>query len=153
MAGDERNFHAGEFFRHRARLFGIAGIIADFQLELLAEDAARGVDVGDGLFGAIAELPPEAGFAARHRAGDADREILSQSRTGEREARAQRKSDQTQRFHAVLPVMRTADDTPNYRAAFWRVFGRSHPENELFAPDVSSLRSRQVSGPVRSYSQ
>ena len=35
--GDERDFRAGEFLRHRARLLGIAGIVADFHRELLAE--------------------------------------------------------------------------------------------------------------------
>src|SRR6266436_1698244 len=41
MARDEREFRAGELFRHRARLFWIAGVVADFQRQFLAEDAPR----------------------------------------------------------------------------------------------------------------
>src|SRR4029077_8084070 len=37
VARDKRDFRAGELFRHRARLFWIAGIVADFQRQLLAE--------------------------------------------------------------------------------------------------------------------
>src|SRR5882762_8948551 len=53
MTRNERDLGAGEFFRDRARLLGIAGIVADFQLQLLAEHAACGIEVGHGLFGAI----------------------------------------------------------------------------------------------------
>src|SRR6266446_7295015 len=65
VAGDKRDFRAGELFRHRTRLLGIAGIVADFQRQFLAEHAAGGVDVGHGLFGAVLHLAAERGFAAR----------------------------------------------------------------------------------------
>ncbi len=78
MAGDERDLGAGELFRHRARLLGIAGIVADLQRQLLAEHAAGGVDVGHELIGAVLHLPAECGFAARHRAGHSDGDVLRQ---------------------------------------------------------------------------
>ena len=49
MAGDERDFRAGDLFRHRACLLGIAGVVLDVQHQFLAEHAAGGVDVGDRL--------------------------------------------------------------------------------------------------------
>ena len=44
-------------------------------LDLLAVDAAGGVDVGGGLFGALLELCAEGGVRTGDRAGDADRDI------------------------------------------------------------------------------
>ena len=76
MARDERDFRAGQLFRHRPGLLGIAGIIADFQGELLLEHPARGVDVGDELIGTVLHLSAECGFAARHRAGHGDGNVL-----------------------------------------------------------------------------
>ena len=72
MAGDERDFRAGDLFRHRARLLGIAGVVFDIQRELLAEQAAGGVEIGYRLFGAVLHLAAERGFAARHRARHCD---------------------------------------------------------------------------------
>jgi hypothetical protein len=51
-------------------LFRIAGVVADFELQLLAEDAALGVDVGDGHLGALADLVTRRGVLTGHRAGD-----------------------------------------------------------------------------------
>src|SRR6266571_4110653 len=51
VARDEREFRAGELFRDRARLLGIAGIVADFQCQLLAEYASRRVEIRHRLFG------------------------------------------------------------------------------------------------------
>src|SRR4029078_6977865 len=42
---DEREFRAGELFRDRARLLGIAGIVTDLQRQLLAEHAAGGIGI------------------------------------------------------------------------------------------------------------
>ena len=85
MAGDERDLRAGELFRHRAGLLGIAGIVADLQRQLLAEHAAGGVDVRHRLFGAVLHLPAECGFAARHRASHCDADVLRQRRRRQRQ--------------------------------------------------------------------
>ena len=44
-------------------------------LDLLAEDAAGGVDVLDSLLGAVLELGAEGGVGARHRTGDAELDL------------------------------------------------------------------------------
>ncbi len=106
MPDYDRHLHAGELLADRARLLGIAGIVADFELDLLAEHAARGVDVGDGLFGAVPQLAAERGFAARHRAGNADANVLSKSRSGNRQSESQTGE---QRFlHLITPSATSA---------------------------------------------
>ena len=63
------------------------------ELDLLADDAAGGVDVLDGLLGAVLELRAEGGVRAGDRAGDADLDLRLR-RAGERDGRgrAQRRS-------------------------------------------------------------
>ena len=56
----------------------IAGIVADFQPKLFAEHAAGGIDVGDRLFGAVAELAAEGRLSAGHRARDRDGDVVGQ---------------------------------------------------------------------------
>jgi hypothetical protein len=51
-------------------LFRIAGVVADFELQFLAEHATLGVDVGDRHFGALADLVTRRGVLTGHRAGD-----------------------------------------------------------------------------------
>ena len=80
MAGDERNLRAADLFGDRARLLRIAGIVLDIQRELLAEQAAGGVEIRHRLFGAVLHLPAERGFAAGHRARDGDGDVLRQLR-------------------------------------------------------------------------
>ena len=56
MADDE--FHAvrRKIISNRNALFGIAYVVADHRRELLAENAAQFVDVGDCLLGAFLDL-------------------------------------------------------------------------------------------------
>ena len=54
---------------------GSAASSPTVKLDLLAVDAAGGVDVGDGLLGAVLELGAEGRVRARHRTGDADLEL------------------------------------------------------------------------------
>ena len=96
MAGDERNFRAGDFFRDRARLLRIAGIVLDIQRQFLAEHAAGGVDIRHRLFGAVLHLPAEGGFAARHRAGHGDGDVLRQRRGRQRQRCAECQADELQ---------------------------------------------------------
>jgi hypothetical protein len=106
MPGDERQLHAGELLGDGARLLGIAGIVAHFKLELLAEHAGAGVGVGHELLGAILHLPAEGGFPARHRPGHRDGDVLggSRARTGESgERRADHPGVKDAAFHTFLP--------------------------------------------------
>ena len=71
MTDDEFYAVADEFVGDRNALFGIGAVIADVQLDLLAEDAAGGIDVFDRLLGPVLELGAERGAAAGEGAGDA----------------------------------------------------------------------------------
>src|SRR3954469_8574034 len=62
MPGHERDFRAGDLLGDRARLLRIAGVVLDGQRELLAVDAAGGVDVGYGHLGAVLHLAAEGGL-------------------------------------------------------------------------------------------
>ena len=75
MAGHERHALRGELVGHGHGLLRITGIVADRKLQHLAIHAAGGVDVGNGLLGARAQLLTEAGVLAGHGAGDADRDL------------------------------------------------------------------------------
>ena len=86
---DERHLGAGELLADRARLLRIAGVVAYFKLEFLAEQAARRVDVGHGRFRAVLELGAERGVLAGHGSGDADADILRGRRAGKSQSRAQ----------------------------------------------------------------
>jgi oligoribonuclease (3'-5' exoribonuclease) len=57
---------------HRHRLLRIAGVVTDLQLQLLSEDAALGIDVGDRHFGTLADLVAGGCILTGHRAGDGD---------------------------------------------------------------------------------
>src|SRR4029079_7050533 len=59
MAGDQRHVVAGHLVGDGYRLFRIAGVVAELEIELLAEHAACGVDVLDGQFTAILHLSTE----------------------------------------------------------------------------------------------
>jgi hypothetical protein len=109
MPGHERHLHAGEFFADGTGLLWIAGVVADFQLELLAHHAAGGVDVGDRGVGAVLELGAERGVLAGHRSGDADGDVLGRRRAAERQTRAQRHPCKPHRLHSVLLKLRTSD--------------------------------------------
>ena len=76
MSGDEWHLHASEFLGNRARLLWIAGVVADLELELLAEHTAGGVDVGNRELGAILHLLSEGCLTACHRACHANGDVL-----------------------------------------------------------------------------
>ena len=75
MAGNENHLVGNHLAGNRRRLPGIAGIVADLQLELLAVHAARRVDIVDRHGGAAPELFAERGILARHRTGQADLDL------------------------------------------------------------------------------
>ena len=85
MPGDERDMVAREFLRHGHRLRRVAGVVPDLEDQFLAEHAASGVDVGDGLFRPGLHLRPEARVFARERTGDRDMYLGAGRRCGQRD--------------------------------------------------------------------
>src|SRR5262245_10770163 len=73
MPGDEGNSLAAHLICHRDRLLRIAGVVANLEVELLAEHAAGRVDVFDGEFGPVLHLRAEGSVLTRHRADHCDR--------------------------------------------------------------------------------
>jgi len=67
---------AGDLLGDGARLLRIASVIADEQCELLAKHAAGSVEIGNRLFGTVLQLASECGFAAGHRTGNGDGDVL-----------------------------------------------------------------------------
>ena len=72
MPGDQFHAATGHLVGDGDRLFRVARVVADKQLDLLAEHAALGVNVGDRLFGAGFHLGAEACVLSGHRADDRD---------------------------------------------------------------------------------
>ena len=72
MADDELHAVGGELVGDRDALLRIGHVVADCDRDLLADDAAGGVDVLDGLLGAVLELRAEGGVRSGDRAGDAE---------------------------------------------------------------------------------
>ena len=78
MTGNKRDSGAGDLFRYRTRLLGIASVVLDIERELLAKHAAGGIDISHGLFSPVFHLAAERGFAAGHRASHGNGDILRQ---------------------------------------------------------------------------
>ena len=75
MPGDEDDLLVDHLVGDGDRLFRFAGVVADLEHELFAEDAAGGVDVGDRHFGATHHLFAEDGVLAGDRPGGADEDL------------------------------------------------------------------------------
>ena len=75
MTVDEDHALGDEVVGDGNGLLRIAGVVADFELELLAEHAARSVDVGNRLLGASLELDAEGGVVAGDRTGGSNRDV------------------------------------------------------------------------------
>ena len=90
MAGDEDDVLADEPVGDGDGLFWIAGVIADLEPELLAENAAGGVDVRHRHLGAALHLFAEGGVLAGHRTGDGDDDFRLGLGGGKGQARQRR---------------------------------------------------------------
>ena len=75
MPGDEDDAVARQLARQRHRLIGVAEVVADDQLDLLAEHAALGVEILDRHLGAALIPLAGPGVDAGHRAGRADPDL------------------------------------------------------------------------------
>ena len=90
MADDELDAVADEFVGDRNALLGIGDVVALFDLELLAENAALGVEVLRRLLDAGRQLRAERGVRAGDRTGDPDLDLRQRRLAGDqnRENRA-----------------------------------------------------------------
>src|SRR5690348_10682255 len=101
MADDELDAGRGELVGDRDALPRIGGIIADGHPDLLLQDAARRIDVGDGLLGAVLELRAERGVLAGEGTGEAELDLrllrrslrLRLSRDAERQREGRHQSE------------------------------------------------------------
>ncbi len=91
VADDELDAVADELVGDRDALLGIGDVVARLDLDLLAENAAGGVDVGGGLIDPLGQLRAERGVGAGDRAGDADLDV-GLSAAAEQAARRQRQA-------------------------------------------------------------
>src|SRR5262249_33847973 len=73
MASDQRHIVAGHLVRDGYRLFRVTSVVADLEIELFAEHAARFVDVLDRHLAAVGHLRPEGGILTRDRADAGNR--------------------------------------------------------------------------------
>ena len=92
MADDEMNAVADEFVGDRDALLGIGDVVALLDRDLLAEDAARLVEVIGRLTDALRQLRAKRRVRPGDRTGDADRDLgvsgaAHQQDGGQRQAR------------------------------------------------------------------
>ncbi len=83
MADDEFHAVGGELVGDRHALLGVGTVVSDAQHDLLAEDAAGGIDVLDRLLDALLELGAEGGAAAGHRSAHRDLDVCACARRRE----------------------------------------------------------------------
>jgi len=75
VAGHEDHALVHEIIGDGHGLLRVAGIVADFELQLFAVHAAGGVDIGNRLFGTPAHLFAESRILTGHRASGGDDDI------------------------------------------------------------------------------
>ena len=77
MSNDEHRIALDHLVGDGHRLLRVAGIVADQEVEFLAEHSARSVDVFDGQFAAVLHLGAESGIFTRNWADHGDRYRIS----------------------------------------------------------------------------
>src|SRR5262249_54869238 len=98
MADDELDAVADELVGDRHAFLRVGAVVADEDLDLLPEDAAGSIDVGDGLFGAVLELGAEGRAASGHRPADAKLD-LRRGAIRESKAEAERQAERKRLSH------------------------------------------------------
>ena len=104
MPGDKNDLLPDHVVGRRDRLFRIARVVRDDQVEFLAEHPALGVDVGDRHLGAALHLLAERGIRAGERADHGDRDILRADGAGADYERRRHDDRSDQVFHNASPV-------------------------------------------------
>ncbi|CAM4123974.1 Uncharacterised protein [Klebsiella grimontii] len=85
MADNVLNTVIDDFIRHRNGLFRVAGVIVLHGNQLIALDAALGVNIFDRLARAVEFHIAPLGYRARHCANNGDLNIFGKSRLGHRQ--------------------------------------------------------------------
>ena len=114
MAGDQRDPAAGQLVGDRHRLFRIAGVVADIEIERLAEHAAGGVDVFDRHLAAVLHLRAERGILTRDRAHDGDRDgvaLFAAAATDDQDGLREGSDQPGHTLHCDLPLHERAHST------------------------------------------
>ena len=88
MADDILDAVGDELVGDRDALLRIRDVVTDFELDLLAVDAARRVDIGGSLLGALLQLRAEGCVRAGDRTGNADQNVSPRA-AAERDKRGQ----------------------------------------------------------------
>ena len=101
MPGHENDVLVNHVVRDRDRLLRVAGIVADLELDLLAIDAALGVQVLDRHLGAALHLIAENGILAGHRSGRRDHHIGVRGRGRNAEPGHSAEQHRRQSLHAL----------------------------------------------------
>src|SRR5262249_61211111 len=133
VADDEFHAVADELVGDRDAFFRIGAIVADENLDLLAKNAAGGVDVCDRLLDSVLELRAEGGAAAGDRSGDPKLD-LRRSAVRESKAEAEGQTKREPVFHRVHLWMR-AGKARLVREPFLATFNLQTTEMSLaFSP-------------------
>ncbi len=100
----DNEFHAvsNEFVGNRNTLLGVGYVVAQHDLDLLAIDAAGGIDVFRSLFGTLLDLSAKSSIRAGQRCADSDHDI-GPGRTAKRDHGGQRNSGKKRLLHYFTP--------------------------------------------------
>ena len=123
MPGDELRAPCGHLVGDRHGLFRIAGVVADGEVELLAEHAAGFIDVGDGHFAAVLHLRAEGGILTGDRADHRDRGRVVVAAAAARDGQSCGQSDEQpgNSLHCHLPTGCGAQSTASGESASTRI--------------------------------
>ena len=105
MPGDEDGAVADQLAGQRHRLIGFAEVVADDQLDPLAEDAAPGVEILDRHLGGTLVLLAEPSVGAGHRAGDGDPDLGLAARAHEAPRSRSRRRERSPTDHLDLQLV------------------------------------------------
>ena len=127
MADDELDAFADELVGDRDALLRIGDVVADRRAAIFWPiDAAGGVDVLDGLLGAVLQLRAEGGVRAGDRAGDADLDLRVAPRS---------------RRRAPRPSATPVNSIFFMRSLLWMIFGLLTPRRRRRVPRRSGVTS------------
>jgi hypothetical protein len=117
VAGDEDDLVVDELVGDGHGLLRVAGVVADLEDELLAVDAALGVDVLHRHLGAALHLLAEDGVLAGHRAGGRDHHVGLGRSTRRHERRGAEEHAGQRAAHRMVPHLDIAQEARESMAA------------------------------------
>jgi hypothetical protein len=123
VSGNELDARCGHLVRDRHRLLRIAGIVAGRMVELLAEHAARGIDVLDSHLAAVLHLRTEGGVLTGDRPDDRNRSgvVLLAAAAAGQDCGYQSDEQPGNSLHRHLPSGTRAQSTASGKSASARI--------------------------------